>query len=353
MTAVTEGFVPFRGYRTGYRIVHDYPDRQDTVPLLLVHGGPGSPWWRPRDDELRIMASAGRPLVFYDQLGCGRSDRPGDASLWTVELFLDELATVRKELGLDEVHLYGWSWGGMLVLEYLLTKPRGVHGVVLVSAPHSLPLFAQEARRLIAELPPHMRTIAQRFEEHPPPPTPELAQGGQVKPGLTPEQTAGKVRALRRAIRVVSTSTAARLASVASRIGPLRGTAYLAPELAFYRRHVCRLDPWPDQFLELMAGRNEKVNEIMWGPGGALATGRLRGWDITERLGEIDIPALVVSGRYDEVTPAQSELLADGLPRATRVVLEESSHTGMLEEPERHWSEVFAFLEQAEAGETV
>src|SRR5512135_2605617 len=116
MTAITEDFVQFRDYRTAYRLVHDHDSGK--VPLLMVHGGPGYPWWKPRDDELELMASGDRALVFYDQLGCGRSDRPTDPALWTVETFLDELTTVREELGLDRVHLLGWSWGGQLVLEY-------------------------------------------------------------------------------------------------------------------------------------------------------------------------------------------------------------------------------------------
>jgi len=349
MTAITEGFVSFRGYRTGYRIVHEYPDVESKVPLLMVHGGPGMPWWRPRDDELRLVASAGRPLVFYDQLGCGRSDWPEDPSLWTVELFLDELATVREELGLAQVHLYGWSWGGMLAMEYLLTNPEGVLSVVLAGAPHSVPLYRQEVRRLIADLPPHVQTTMRRFEEHHRLPAPASARGRPVTPGLTPEQMARKVRALHRAGRVFSTSAAKRLAALASRLPPLRSTAYQVADLAFWRRHLCRLDPWPDQLLEVIAGTNQKVYEIMCGAGEAMVTGRLCDWDLTERLGEIDIPALVISGRYDCVTPVQSAELCERLPQATWLLLEKSAHAGMLDEPERHWSEVFAFLDRAEA----
>jgi len=351
MTAVTEGHVSFRAYRTGFRIVHEYPDAGEKVPLLMVHGGPGYPWWKPSDDELSLMALGGRPLVFYDQLGCGRSDRPADPSLWTVETFLDELATVRRELGLDQIHLYGWSWGGMIVLEYLLTKPKGVQSVVLASTPHSVPLVAREVRRLAADLPQHVQTTMRRFEEHYRPPKLESAPKGSVSPGLTPEQTARKASSLRRADRVFSTSSAQRLAGLASRIPPLRSRAYEVADIAFEHRHICRLDPWPDQLFEMAAGANQSVYATMWGPGEALAVGGLRDWDVTERLGEIKVPALVISGRYDEVTPVQSEGLCARLPQATRVMLESSAHMGMLEEPERHWSEVFAFLDRVEAGE--
>jgi pimeloyl-ACP methyl ester carboxylesterase len=349
MTAITEGFVPFRGYRTGYRIVHDYPDVKGRVPLLMVHGGPGYPWWRPRDDELRLMASGNRPLIFYDQLGCGRSDRPADDSLWPVETFLEELATVRKELDLERVHLYGWSWGGMRVLEYLLSRPQGVQSVVLASALYSVPLFVREVRRLAADLPPYAQAIVRRIEEDYRPPGPAPVEKASASSAPTVWETARKAASLRRADRIFSTSSGQRLAALASRVPQFRAPAYKVAKLAFDHRHLCRLDPWPDQLFEMAAEGNESIYATMWGPV-AVAVGSLRDWDVTERLGEIDLPALVISGRYDEVTPVQSEELCAKLPQATRVLLEKSAHMGMLEEAERHWSEVFAFLDRVEAG---
>ena len=102
----TEGVIPFRGYRTWYRIVGERSGLEKP-PVLLVHGGSGIP-----SDCLApvsALAASGRPVVFYDQLGCGNSDRPDDPTLWTIDLFLDELATVRNALGLDCLHLLGFS----------------------------------------------------------------------------------------------------------------------------------------------------------------------------------------------------------------------------------------------------
>src|SRR5687768_11881637 len=120
--SVHEGFVPFRGFRTWYRIVGD-ADAPGKAPLLCLHGGPGVPhdYLTPLDR----LARTGRRVIYYDQLGCGNSDQPHDPSLWTVELFLDELRTVRAALGLERVHLLGQSWGGMLAMEYALTRPPG------------------------------------------------------------------------------------------------------------------------------------------------------------------------------------------------------------------------------------
>ncbi len=352
MTAITEGFVPFRGYQTGYRIVNGHPSGSGKIPLLMIHGGPGYPWWKPRDDEVALMAAGGRPLVFYDQLGCGRSDRPADPSLWTVETFLDELATVRQELGLGKVHLWGWSWGGMLVLEYLLTRPQGVQSAVLASALHSVPACMREAHRLTAELPKPVQATLRRFEEHYRPPEHKPARAKAASPAPTARKTARKASSLRWAGRIASSPIAQHAANAASHIGPLRSSAYQVADVAFDNRFVCRLNPWPDQLLEMAAAANEQVYQTMWGPGETFVPGSLRDWDVTGRLGEIEVPALVITGRYDVITPQLAEEQAAKLPHATRVLLENSAHTGILEEPELHWSQVFAFLDHVEEGET-
>lgn len=346
---VTEGFLRFRGNRTAFRIVRNPLFGSGKTPLLMIHGGPGFPWWRPRDEELRLMASGGRPLVFYDQIGCGRSDRPADPSLWKIETFLNELAAVREELRLDRVHLYGWSWGGQLALEYLLTQPRGVQSVVLASALHSVPSYVREAHRLAAELPEPVQTTMRRFEEHYRPPETRPQRKATTKPAPTAKQTARKASSLRWAGRIASNSFAQHLAEAASHVAPLRGAAYEVADVAFDNRFVCRLNPWPDQLLEMAAAANGEVYKTMWGPGETFVTGNLRDWDVTERLAEIDVPALVITGRYDAVTPVLAQEQCAKLPQATHVVLENSAHTGILEEPERHWAEVFAFVDRFDA----
>jgi pimeloyl-ACP methyl ester carboxylesterase len=120
------------------------------VPVLVLHGGPGSA--HDALEGLGALAAQGRRVVFYDQLGSGESDRPDDESLWTVETFLDQLRSVRDALGLDEVHLFGSSWGGMLALEYALTQPDGLASLVLNSTPTSAPRWAEETARLAAGL---------------------------------------------------------------------------------------------------------------------------------------------------------------------------------------------------------
>jgi proline-specific peptidase len=121
------------------------------LPLLVLHGGPGSS--HEPLEGLGALAAQGRRVVFYDQLGGGDSDRPDDESLWTIETFLDQLGSVREGLGLERIHLFGSSWGGMLALDYVLTRPEGLVGLVLNSTPTSAPRWAEETLRLRAALP--------------------------------------------------------------------------------------------------------------------------------------------------------------------------------------------------------
>ena len=121
-----EGYINVEGGRVWYRV----SGSGNETPLLLLHGGPGAPsyYLNPLDG-----ISRDRPVIFYDQLGAGRSDRPTDTSLWTVDRYVRELGDVRAALGLDQVHILGHSWGTMLAVDYMLTQPEGVKSLILAS----------------------------------------------------------------------------------------------------------------------------------------------------------------------------------------------------------------------------
>lgn len=286
---VEEGRIPFRGHETWFRSVGD----GQGVPLLCLHGGPGSTHL-----GLEVLEQLGdeRRVVLYDQLGSGNSSQPSDPSLWTVELFLAELANVRDALGLDPVHLLGHSWGGMLAQEYALTQPAGLVSLVLSSTLSSAALWREESLRLRAALPPEIREPLDAHEA----------------------------------------------------AGTTNDPEYEAAVFEFLHRHLCRLDPWPPIVEEVIRTTNLEVYNTMWGPSEAHPTGVLAGWDVTPRLGEIQVPALVLCGRYDEATPRQAETIAQGLPAAELVVFEESAHTAPVEEPELYLATVRDFLSRVD-----
>jgi len=346
MGAVTEGFVPFRGMRTWYRVAGDLGSGK--APLLLLHGGPGtgSDAFLP----LEALASSGRAVVRYDQIGCGYSDRPRDSRLWTIGTFVDELEAVRRELQLDRVHLLGWSWGGMLALEYLLTRRQDVQSLTLASSPVSVGMWSEEARRLRDGLPEHMTRAMRRFEAAYV--AAADAPSTAVRRGPSPRTVQQMARLARRAVSVIDHPWAVRLASSCAAVPLLRRAAYEVMGTQFAKRHVIRMKPSaiPLFAFRSFAGMNRKVYETMWGPSEYFAVGNLKDWDVTTRLNEIAVPTLITSGRYDEATPAQMQVIADGIAASRWVVFERSAHLALIEEPDRYLTVLGEFIAAAEAG---
>ena len=121
-----------------------------------------------------------------------------------------------------------------------------------------------------------------------------------------------------------------------------------AAEEEFKRRHICRLDPEPEVLARSRAKFGVQVYETMWGPNEFTVTGTLKNWDVVGRLGEIRVPTLITSGRFDECTPALVEALHRGITGSDWVLFEESAHMPYLEEPERYLQVVGGFLDRVE-----
>ena len=146
-----EGFISFRGYKVWYGIVGER-EKPGKLPLLCLHGGPRAP--HDYLEPIGATANTGRRVVFYDQLGSGNSDHPHKPEMWTVKLFMEEVGVVRQALGLKQVHLLGQSRGGMLAMEYALTKPSGLASLIVADSPASMQQWIAETSRLRSELPP-------------------------------------------------------------------------------------------------------------------------------------------------------------------------------------------------------
>jgi proline-specific peptidase len=290
--ASSEGFIEVPGGRVWYQVNGaDAPG----VPLLCLHGGPGMP-----HDYLEPLAglAAGRPVIFYDQLGCGRSDWPDDQSLWTVDRFVSELVIVRESLGLDRLHLFGSSWGGWLALQYVLDRKPDLVSLTLASSPPSVPRWIADTADLRAGLDQPVREVLDRHEAD----------------------------------------------------GYFSCPEYQWAITQFYRRHLCRQQPWPACVERTFAGLGGDVYTTMWGPSEfGPVTGLLREWDVTSRLGEISVPALVTGGRHDEARPEHLAVLAEGISGAELVIFEDSSHMAFVEEGERYLQVLGQFLARSEA----
>ena len=103
-----EGFINTNEGKVWFKI---FNEESKNIPLIVLHGGPGS---SSHSLQTLYALAKDRPVIFYDQLGCGKSDRPDKKSLWKKEFFVDEVELVRKHFKFDNMHLLGHSWGSML-----------------------------------------------------------------------------------------------------------------------------------------------------------------------------------------------------------------------------------------------
>ena len=292
---VREGHAAFRDYKTWYRVTGDLGAAK--APLLVLHGGPGCT--HDYVDSFKGLAARGRAVVHYDQLGNGRSTHLRDkgADFWTPRLFLDELENLLRHLNIAErYHVLGQSWGGMLGAEHAVTRPKGLKALVIANSPASMELWLREANRLREALPPEVQATLLKHE----------------------------------------------------RAGTTSDPDYVKAMRVFYDRHFCRVTPWPDEVARTFKSIDDDptVYWTMNGPSEFHVVGTLKTWSIIDRLDRIQVPTLLISGRYDEATPAVVQPFADRIKDVRWEIFENSSHMPHVEETERCLKVVGEFLDR-------
>ncbi len=294
MTEAKEGHVAFRGSRTWYRIAGNLDSPR--LPLVVAHGGPGCTYDYV-DTFKDIAALDGRAVIHYDQLGNGNSTRLPEKGpdFWTVDLFLDELDTVLRSLGIEQRYAFlGQSWGGMLGAEHAVRRPEGLKALVIANSPANMRTWVSEANRLRRELP------------------------ADVQDTLTRHEAAGTIT----------------------------DPEYVAASRVFYDRHVCRVVPWPPEVARTFAIMDEDntVYRNMNGPTEFHVIGTMKDWTIEDRLPDIAVPTLLISGRHDEATPEVVRPYVERVPGIRWVLFEHSSHMPHVEERELCMRTVSDFL---------
>ncbi|GKU82649.1 proline iminopeptidase-family hydrolase [Niallia sp. NCCP-28] len=286
-----DGYITVTGGKVWYQI---YNKEAKGVPVLVLHGGPGSSSYSMQG--LKAL-SKDRPVILYDQLGCGKSERPKNSELWQLDRFVEEVGQVRKELQLEQVHILGHSWGTTLAAAYFLTKPIGVESVIFSSPCLSAPLWEQDQKRNLKKLPKEVQDTIAACEES----------------GNTDSE------AFQKAIEV------------------------------FNSHFVCRLNPYPEFLKQGRKYRSPEVYEIMWGPSEFTVLGNLREFDCTNRLEEINCPALYTCGRFDEATPETTEYYSKHTPNSVFHVFENSAHMPYIEEQKEYLRIISGFLHEIDA----
>jgi proline iminopeptidase len=284
-----EGFIDVPGGKVWYRIVGSGPK----TPLLILHGGPGAPSYYLK--PLAALADE-RPVIFYDQLGCGHSPSPVDTSMWHTERFVAELAKVREASGLKEVHMLGTSWGTMLAVEYMLTKPKGVKSLILSGPSLSIARWVHDADSLKKTMPDSIQVIINNAEKN----------------------------------------------------GDFDSPAYQTAMAIYYQKYLARKLPWSADIDSTFSQLGMSVYLTMCGPSEFSITGNLKNFDDTKRLKEIKVPTLFTAGEFDEATPAAARYYQSMMPGSKLAIIKDAAHLSMDDEPKQYNKVVRDFLHSVE-----
>ncbi|MCF0056259.1 proline iminopeptidase-family hydrolase [Dyadobacter sp. CY356] len=284
-----EGFVEVKGGRIWYKVV----GTGKGVPLLLIHGGPGSrscegiPGYSTLGDD--------RPVIFYDQLGSGHSDRPTDTTLWQLPRFVDEIDALRKALDLKELNILGSSWGGTVAVEYMVTKkPKGVKSVIFAGPLISTSKWMRDAKILISQLSKPVQDSINKYES---------LKIYDHKSYAAATDTFN--------INYLSRKPGARIS---------------APDCAGSGKG------------------NGEIYRYMWGPTEFNATGTLKNFERTPNLHEITVPVLFVTGRFDEARPETMYEFQKEIPGSKVEIIENSGHNKIRDNPEQYLTAIRNFL---------
>lgn len=283
--------IPFKGFHT---YCYTFGDLSKGTPLIILHGGPGG--CDERYEPLEELAEQGIPLIFYDQLGCGYSKVPkGNEHLWDFKLYLDELENVIKYFKLTKFHILGHSWGGMLALEWVTTrKTEGLDKLILFSTLPSTKIWNDEHFKMIESYPEKERQAL--IDDY---------NGKEVDK-----------KYLRTGIK------------------------------RFVRDHVAKKKDKKYQFTRKRFPKtNREIYEKMWGKSELFGTGTLKDWNTIPNLKNINNKTLIISGKFDESTPAINELMNKEIKNSSWLCLESSHHIGYAEEPELVLEAISKFIE--------
>ncbi|MDY6045093.1 MAG: proline iminopeptidase-family hydrolase [Peptoniphilus sp.] len=284
MVAIREGRMPYKGFETYYRITN--PDGKK-APLVLLHGGPGSThnYFEGFD---KLAESIDRPIVMYDQIGCGESATPGHTELYNADVWMDELDALREHLNLEKVHLLGQSWGGMLAISYMMERdPEGVLSIVLASTLHSAILWREEQwRRIYRFMSKKDQDIFNRAE----------ASDNYEDPEY--------LKALDRFMDM-----------------------YCGPTIT---------EDSPE-YLKREKKNSGEVYLTGWGANEFGPTGTLASYDYRGQLAKITVPVLVTNGQMDLCSCYIAKSMYDELPNSRWELFRYSRHMAFVEEEEKYF----------------
>jgi len=270
------------------------------IKILLLHGGPAMTHEYMECFETFFQCE-GYEFYEYDQLGSYYSDQPKDSTLWTTERFVEEVEQVRKAIGADKDNFYvlGNSWGGILAMEYALKYQQNLKGLLVANMVASAPEYGKYADEVLAK---------------------------QMKPEILAE-----IRAL----------------EAKKDFSNPRYMELLIPN--FYKKHLCRLNEWPDGLNRASKHINGEIYALMQGPSEFGISGRLAKWDIKNRLHELTIPTLMIGAKYDTMDPKAMEEQSKLVQKGRYLYCPNGSHLAMWDDQKVFMNGVIQFVNDVDS----
>lgn len=293
MADIKEVYVDYAGFKTYCKIVGE--SKPGKKPLLVLHGGPGDchNYLLTYGD---IADRYGRQVIFYDQIGCGKSKIPHqEDDFYNYDLWVNEFYTVREALGLDDIHLFGNSWGGMLGMLCMMKDDTGVNSFVINSSPVLMTSWLSEANRLITYMPKDMQEAIAEAE----------------------------------------------------RTGDYSTPAAKAAYDEYYKRHVTGF--YEKDYPDFLKDSFDNVGEcfmVMQGASEFVVTGKMKDWDIREDVKNIKVPCMALSGTDDEGSPYVVKEGVDLIPGCTWTLIQGAPHIANATHPDECLAAVEGFISQ-------
>jgi proline iminopeptidase len=112
----------------GHSLYYEMCGARDGLPVLFLHGGPGS---SINPGHRRLFDPQAYRVLLFDQRGCGKSAPPGEVRHNTTADLVEDIDALRRHAEVERWLLFGGSWGSTLALAYAQAHPDRVAGLVL------------------------------------------------------------------------------------------------------------------------------------------------------------------------------------------------------------------------------
>ncbi|KAI0781619.1 proline-specific peptidase [Irpex lacteus] len=268
-----------------------------SIPLFILHGGPGA-----GAEAYNILSDLtvkyGIPIIQYDQVGCKRSThlqekKGAGPEFWKDTIFVLELHNLIRHFGLDadgrQYDVIGHSWGAMFGTTFAGGKPKGLRRYIVWSAAPSTRLWSAAQKGLLKTMPQEIQDTIERCK----------------RDKTTDSQE------------------------------------YKDAQSEIYKRFLCRIDPVPHDIMDGLKEIRKDPTVVSSIPN--------EHWSAIDSIPTIDVPVLLINGRYDQAQDSCLLAFFERLKTVTWVQFSDSSHMAHYEERERFMEVVGEFLTQREA----